>query len=566
MTLSDSVDGHVEGTQVVQPREDRNKPERSLLRPVAVRLRTAGALTAAAALIWPAQAALLATVLDGWVSGPVNWIETAVLAGAFLVLGLVRAAIDHRAGGRLFGAADVIVARERGRLIRRETRSRSEVSSAAIAATAVQTLPMLHPWITRYRAAMTRTMIVPAVILALALYHSWAVALILAAAGPLIPIFMALVGMAAEDASRKHLREIGTINTMLQDRLGALLDARALGAVGRVLTDFAARADKLRRQTMAVLKIAFLSSAVLELFSALGVAMVAVYVGFSLLGEVTFGAWGGGLTVWQGVFLLLLAPEFFQPMRELATAWHDRAAGRAVLGAVTEIEGSPRLPFLGKATLADPLPGPAALSWRTVSVRLGDTVRPLPDLTLEAGDSAALVGPSGSGKTTILHAIAGLLPLSGGTVTVCGRDLDEQTADSWRRRISLVAQTPHFPATSIGTYLDPDRTGRDPWPALVAAHADGFVRALPDGLQTRLGETGGGLSGGEFRRLMLARAIFEGRDAILADEPTADLDRHTADLVIETLCNLNRRGVTVLVATHDPDLAQAMAQRIKVGS
>src|SRR5690606_32018478 len=139
--------------------------------------------------------------------------------------------------------------------------------------------------------------VLPGLLALLAFTQSWAAGLILLAAGPLVPLFMALVGAAAEGASRRHLAEIGTMNGMLMERLAALLDIRLLGAADRAAADFAIRAETLRERTMAVLRLAFLSSTVLELVSALGVAMMAVYVGFSLLGGIGIGTWGPPLTL-----------------------------------------------------------------------------------------------------------------------------------------------------------------------------------------------------------------------------------------------------------------------------
>ncbi|MCR9089057.1 MAG: ATP-binding cassette domain-containing protein [Rhodobacteraceae bacterium] len=191
----------------------------------------------------------------------------------------------------------------------------------------------------------------------------------------------------------------------------------------------------------------------------------------------------------------------------------------------------------------------------------GQLVR-LPDVALRGGDALALTGPSGAGKSTALAAIAGLTPIASGRIDVCGLALSAETADAWRARIAMVPQGPHFPDVPLGDWLDIAKSGRDPWPALRKAGADGIVTRLPEGLETRLGETGGGVSGGEARRLLLARAILTGSDLILADEPTADLDRETAERIIEALCDRNVEGCTVIVATHDPDLAVAMGRQV----
>ncbi|WP_027966781.1 ABC transporter ATP-binding protein/permease [Halomonas halocynthiae] len=534
----------------------KRSAQQRIIAPISPQLRRASVLSLLAGLIWPAQAALVAWAISGWVMGEMD--RTLWAAGLFVFGGLIRAMLDRRAGAYLFGAADQTIQRERELLITREARARASTSSAEIAALLVQKLPLLQPWVTRYYVAMTRVSVLPLVLLGLTFYVSWAAGLVLLVAGPLIPVFMALVGMAAEDASRKQMNEISTMNSMLMERLSAMLDIRLLGATERAADSFAERAEALRTRTMAVLRVAFLSSTVLELFSALGVAMLAVFIGFSLLGEITFGSWSVPLTLGEGLFVLLIAPEFFQPFRDLAAAWHDRADGLAVVAELEELDSAERVRFVGSAEMVAPLPGELSVSLHGAVAALPGRQVALPDFILRAGQSLAITGPSGAGKTTALAAIAGLVPVAHGQVFVCGGALDDTSADAWRRRISLIPQTPHFSDHTLREWLDPEGHGADPWPALTLAEARSLVERLPDGLDSRLGQSGGGVSGGEARRLMIARAVLSGRELILADEPTADLDPVTAAQVIRALRRLTDDGHSLLVATHDPALVEAM--------
>lgn len=553
------------GTEDGEARQRRLAQTR-IIAPVRSDLRKASLLSVGAGLLWPLQAALIAWFVSTWVDGTGSAEHAIPSIGAFVLLGLVRAAVERLSGAILFNAADRTIARERETLIRREARNPSEAGSAAIAALAVQKLPLLQPWITRYQVSMTRVAILPLALAALSFYVSWAAGLILLISGPLIPVFMALVGMAAEDASRRQMQEIATMNDMLMERLSAMLDIRLLGASRRAAEDFETRAEALREKTMAVLRVAFLSSTVLELFAAIGVAMVAVFVGFSLLGELRFGTWGTPLTLREGLFLLLIAPEFFQPMRDLAAAWHDRAAGYAVVGELDALDHAERTPLVGAGAPATPLLGTLTVDLEGAVAALPGTEIPLPDLHLSAGQSVAVTGPSGAGKSTALAAIAGLVPLASGRIAVAGQTLDSQSADAWRARLSVIPQQPHFPDEPLASWLDPEGTGRDPWPALDAAEAREIVERLPDGLATRLGETGGGVSGGEARRLMIARAALDDSDLILADEPTADLDAETAGLIIAALRRLQRQGRTLVVATHDPALAEALDRTVAIAA
>lgn len=525
-------------------------------------LRLAGALSLLSGLVWPVQAAALAWAIAGWAVGDMG--RTVWAALIFVLGGALRAVLDHRAGAYLFEAADQTIARERSTLIRREARDRADAGSAEIAALVVQKLPMLQPWITRYHVAMVRVSVLPPVLLFLVFCFSWVAGLVLLIAGPLIPVFMALVGMAAEQVSRRQMDEIGSMNAMLMERLSAMLDIRLLGASDRAAADFAGRADALRTRTMAVLRVAFLSSTVLELFSALGVAMVAVFVGFTLLGEITFGSWGTPLGLGDGLFLLLIAPEFFQPFRDFAAAWHDRAAGLAVVEELDALNVAERLSFVGSAARSKPLPGALTLVMSGAVASLPGRDVTLPDLILAPGETLALTGPSGSGKSTALAVIAGLVPLGSGKVVVAEQPLTRDNADAWRARIAFIPQPPHFADQRLADWLDVQGNGTDPRPALDLAGAREIVERLPDGLATRLGETGGGVSGGEARRLLIARAVMTGRELILADEPTADLDPETAKLVTRALGRLKEKGHTLIVATHDPVLASAMDRQIEV--
>ncbi len=543
----------------------RVRAKARIIAPVQRELRLAGWLSLAAGILWPIQAGAIAWVVSGWAAGVPATDQIWTAAAVFILCAVLRASLEHRLGALLHQAADRTIERERSILISREARAPGQAGSASIASLVVQKLPLLQPWITRYHVAMVRVSVLPFLFLLLAFSQSWVVGLTLLVAGPLIPVFMALVGMAAEDASRRQMDEIGTMNEMLMERLSAMLDIRLLGGVDRAAADFSDRAESLRKKTMAVLRIAFLSSTVLELVSALGVAMVAVFVGFTLLGEINFGSWGHPLTLGQGLFLLLIAPEFFQPLRELAAAWHDRAAGFAVVAELDALDAADRVAFVGTGLPATPVAGAICIKTQDVVVLRADRQVRVPDFEFAVGETLALMGPSGSGKSSVLAALAGLLPLHEGRIIVNNCPLDADTADPWRARIAMIPQRPHFPDVTLRYWLDTGQRGADPWHALRLADATEIVERLPHGLETRLGETGGGVSGGEARRLLIARALHTGADLILADEPTADLDSETAARIIATLKKMQRDGRAIIVATHDPKLASAMDRIVEVG-
>lgn len=536
-----------------------------LLAPVQGALRGAAVLSAAAAVIWPLQAALVAGALAGLLTKAAPlWSHVA----GFAALGLLRAVLNHRAEGMTFTAGLHVTSQCRAALVAREAQRSDGMTAGAIAALAAEKLDALLPYVSRYAPARGRVMVVPLLILGLAFWHSWAVGVIFLMTGPLIPVFMALIGWAAQSASQRQMAEIGNLNDLLVERLQALLDIRLLGAGDAMTKGFAEAADRLRAQTMAVLRVAFLSSAVLELFAAIGVAMVAVYVGFSLLGLLGFGSYAAPLTPTAGIFLLLLAPEFYQPLRDLSAAWHDRAAALAVAADWAEWQARGDAPMLGQGAAPAGLPQPADrepahIAAAGLRVRLGARLLILPDFSITAGEKIAILGPSGAGKTTLLRLLAGMLHPEAGTIHVAGQPLSDQTADAWRARLGWMPQSPHFLNGSLRYNLCFGRPG-DLAPALQGAAVQDVVAGLPHGIATRLGEQGGGLSGGEARRLTLARALFARPDVLLADEPTADLDATTAQAVTAGLLALSASGCTLIIATHDAALAAKMDRVIRL--
>ncbi|MCB1971212.1 MAG: thiol reductant ABC exporter subunit CydD [Geminicoccaceae bacterium] len=512
------------------------------------------------------QAALMAMAFADLAAGGEGGRVVPAAAG-FVLLAIV-AALLEAAGGRLGTAAALsTIGQARAALAEKTARisplDAGHSHSGSVAALGTDKLEAAFPALARFEPVRWRAAVVPSAILLAVFWVSWVSALILLVAGPLIPLFMALVGMTARQASERQLDEVGTMNGALLDRLRGLADLRLLGAVGIAAADFRAGADRLRSRTMEVLRIAFLSSAVLELFSALGVAMVAVHAGFSLLGLLDFGTWANGLSLGEAVFVLMLAPEFFAPLREFSQAWHSRAAAQAAASAFDAEMAAAGPRMLGSGGAGRPGTAPPIIRLRGIVARN----RRFPDLVIEPGASLAITGASGAGKSTLLALLAGLLPPDSGRIEVGGRPLDDDAADGWRSRIGWVDQAPGFINGSLraNVALSGDASDRQRvLDALELAAAGDIPMRSPRGLDMRLGETGQGVSGGEARRLAVARAAFRDVDVILADEPTASLDAPTAEAVTRGLLALNARGATLVVATHDLSLAARMARAVSL--
>ncbi|VTU24483.1 thiol reductant ABC exporter subunit CydD [Variovorax sp. RA8] len=535
--------------------------------------RAASLVQGAAALLWLPQAALLAWAIDGLARGEgmrsVLWPALGIV-----LLGLLRAVCEAWGMRRVFSAARAALSALRAQaaaaLAAHSPLDRARPASGLAASTIAEQAEAVVPYLVRYAPARWRAAVVPLLILPLVAAYSWVAAVILLVAAPLIPLFMAIVGWQARSASEAHMVEAGGMHAFLLDRLRGLASLRALGAIDATALRLGEAAQGLRRRTMAVLRIAFLSSAVLELFSALGVAMVAAYVGFHLLGTFEFGTWGRRLSLGEGLFVLLLAPAFFEPLRELSAVWHDRAAGEAALAALDRLEqgetalpgANPGLPGAVRGVAG----GPPSVLLRGVHLAHagGGTVFEGRDLRIAAGEHVALMGASGSGKTALLSLIAGLLPARQGQVMVGGVLLSDRTVAALRRRMGWMGQKPHVFAGSVEANVALGRTGAQPAQVEAAmrfAALDAVAQAHP---RASLGEGGRGLSGGEAARLVLARlAVNPEADLLLVDEPTAHLDSATAAHVAESLIAL-AQGKTLIVATHDPVLAARMDRVISL--
>jgi ATP-binding cassette subfamily C protein CydD len=526
-----------------------------------------------AALFWLPQAALLAWAVQRLGYGE-GFDSVLIPAAGILLLGLLRSACEAWGSHRVYAAArsglSALRADVAAALAARSPIDRERPASGLAASVIAEQAEAVVPYLVRYGPARSRAMVVPLVIAALVASLSWLAALILLVAAPLIPIFMAVVGMRAKAASEAQMVEMGGMNAFLLDRLRGLATLRALDAVDATATRLGEAAQGLRLRTMAVLRIAFLSSAVLELFSALGVAMVAAHVGFHLLGSFEFGTWGRRLTLGEGMFVLLLAPAFFEPLRDLTAAWHDRAAGEAALRSLDALseEG---VPLPGGAAASASSPPRAVSDAATLRIRDlhyaqpgGDLLFEGYDLRVAAGEHVALMGPSGSGKTTLLSLIAGLVQPQRGEIAIGGTPLTDRTARALRTRIAWMGQKPHVFAASVHANVALGRTGvdaQDVEAAMRFAVLDDVAQAHPG---MSLGEGGGGLSGGEAVRLALARVAVHGEaDLLLVDEPTAHLDTQTAERVVDALIAL-ARGKTLIAVTHDPILAARMHRTIRL--
>ncbi len=415
------------------------------------------------------------------------------------------------------------------------------------AAVLIEAVAAVEPYWRQWLPSAARVGVVPlAVLVVVAPTDRWAFA-ILAVSLPMLLWAMILVGKGAEVAHRRQWASLARLGGDLLDKVAGLGDLKRLGASGRAVASVHAAAVTFGRETMSVLRLAFLSALVLEFFATVSIAGIAIAVGFRLM-------WGD-LDFRTGFFVLLLAPEFYAPLRDLGVRRHARIESLTALGSIAEMLAEPEATPSGDRIR--PAGAPPALRFEAVRVVHADGRVALDgiDLDIAAGEHVAIVGPSGAGKSTLFALVAGFVEASRGRVLVDGAPLDDLDRDLWRAELVHLPQTPHLFEGWIAENIALDRppSGGDADVAfeavLAASGAGDFVARLPAGRDTPLGEHGLGLSGGEAQRLALARAFWGSGSLVLFDEPTAHLDAETERVVGEAIVRL-RNGRTALTIAH----------------
>ena len=502
-----------------------------------------------AGLFTIAQAGLLAWLLAGLLDGQTVPLASTLFSLLAVVLLRVAAGWGRDAAGLI--AADRVIAALRQRLANHLAAlgpvHLAEYPPGQLASAWLEQTQALEGYYARFLPQTLLALLVPMLLLAAIITQDWLAAALLAFSAPLIPLFMALIGMGAAQISQRQQAAVARAGGHFLDRLRGLTTLRLFGYAERAADEVQAVADDYRDHTMKTLRVAFLSSAVLEFFAAVAVAMVAIYIGFALLGSIQFGP-AGELTLFGGLFILLLAPEFFLPLRQLASHYHDRADA---LGAAAELQ--PLLAAEGR--LADP----AEPCWTGAALRLDQVAVHYPDgrcglqalsLSVAEGERVVLRGASGAGKSTLLALLAGFLSPSAGRLCVSGP-------------VALMGQRTHLFSATIADNIRLARPeASDEAIAAVARRAGvlAFAQRLPEGLETPIGEGGVPLSGGQAQRVALARTLLMQAPILLLDEPTAGLDPAGEEALITTLEQALPAQQTVLIATHHPRL-QALGQR-----
>ncbi|MER6951104.1 thiol reductant ABC exporter subunit CydD [Nonomuraea sp. NPDC000554] len=555
------------------------RAEQSVRRHLAVTLVAA----VLAGLLVLAQAELLAGVLSGRFTAA----ALAALAGVVALRALLAWTQGVFAGRTATGVKSALRSRLLSRLQELGPARLAGHRSGELVTLTGRGLDGLDAYLTGYLPSIAVAGVVPLAVLIRLFAADLGSAVIVLVTLPLIPVFGALVGMTTKAVTERQFHALSRLGGHFLDVVRGLPTLRAFGRARYQATVIQQVADAHRAATMRTLRVAFLSSLVLELCASLSLALVAVPIGLRLL--------GGSLDLTTALLVLLLAPEAYLPLRMMGTRFHASMEGVAAADAAFAVLDDPapsgdrpspdrasrrsrerppadavELPVDGADVAPSPLSGAPEIRLEDVTVHYPGRADPAltgVSLTIRPGERVALVGESGGGKSTLLNLILGFVDPSEGAVLVDGTDLRELDLDSWRARLAFVPQRPHLFATSVadnirlgapGSSLDEVRQ------AATAAQADEFVHALPHGYDTVVGERGTNLSAGQRQRIALARAFRRPQAAVLLlDEPTARLDGRSEAAVVAATAALARNRTAIIVA-HRPAMIDLADRVIRI--
>ncbi len=519
------------------------------------------------AVLVVAQASLLGRVIAGAFPGGDTLAEVApllwVLAGVIVLRALCAGGFE--ASGRI-GAGRVMSelrARITAHLLGARPAGLREQRSGELVATTVHGVDALEAYFARYLPQLVLAVLVPIVILAWIFPRDYVAGGILLVTIPVIIAFMVLIGLGARAATERRWRTLSLLSAHFLDVVRGLEALRANDRAEAQVATLGEAGDAYRRETMATLRIAFLSSLVLELAAMLGTALVAATIAIQLI--------DGNLSFATGLAVLILAPELYMPIRMVGQQFHASADGLAAAERCFEVLDTPATVSVPPAPAPAPDPAREPLVLEDVVFAYPERGGPAVDglsMRIEPGERVALVGASGAGKSTVAAVLLRLLEPASGKVSCGGTDLLDVDPGEWRRRVAWVPQRATVFSGTLGENValaDPQAGPERIEEACRASGLDRVAAALPLGLETPVGESGRRLSAGEAQRVSLARAFLRDAPLLVLDEPTAHLDAESSEQVGEAIARL-AAGRTTLLIVHRPALARSADRVVEIAA
>lgn len=509
-----------------------------------------------------AQAALLAIILQKLIIEQLNLNRVLPYFLALAITFLARAALIYFREKINFSLAKKIRKHIRHQLINQlellGPAYLNQSTTGAWSTLLIEQVDKLHDFFARYLPQMRLASMVPILIFFAILPFNWAAAGILLCTAPLIPIFMILVGMGAADINRRHFKALAYLSGHFLDRLKGLATIRLFNQGDKQAKQITQASEDFRIKTMQVLKVAFLSSAVLEFFTSISIAIVAVYFGFSYLGEFNFGSYNSTVTLFAGFFALILAPEYFQPLRDLGTYYHAKAEA---IAAADNIETflSQQQPKQASHNLQTNIEFKQTLQTIKATNLIVMSSEGLPivgplTFTLKAPFNLALIGTSGEGKTSLMNVLLGFLPYQG-SLTINDIEFSQIEIKTWQQQISWIGQNPYLINGTVreNILLGKQNASEQELEAVIKkAQLVDVIAKLPSGIDTQVGEDAVRLSVGQAQRIALARAMLKPCQLLILDEPTASLDKQTVQQIDQQNIAIN----TITITHQNEDMQQ----------
>jgi len=503
-------------------------------------LSKAIALGAFNGLLMIAQTALLAMLVNNMVFGLP---QSAVLIVAIVIVVLARAALGY--GARIYSSRGAFSVQRSlrtallNKIIKLGPAYSKAQGSAKLGHTLHQGIDSLEDYFAGYLPVVAYCAIIPLAILVAVFPIDWKSGLILLLTAPMVPFFMILIGHKAQQLNQQHWQKLLRMSSHFLDIIQGLTQLKIFNASRQEIAAVKAISDDFGDQTMAILKVAFLSSLVLEFLASIAIALVAVVLGFRLL----YGNVDYTLALW----ILLLAPEFYLPFRQLGTQYHAKMAGVAAAQEMVEIFNQPAI-----ETTSSQFEAPFTLKLSNVNFAYPNRATTLSqvNLTLEDNGLYAVIGESGAGKSTLIDLMLGFIQTNSGAVTVNNQPIGLDNRDAWLSHCGWISQQGHifYGSLAFNVCLSEQGDIRRINQALAQAGLTDFVLTLSDGLDTLIGESGAGLSGGQAQRLALARAFYAQPSVLVLDEPTSHLDLETEQVVSRAISDYAKEHLVIVIS------------------